>query len=64
MAEWRSFYARLCRLIAPYCDADSDAGRFVRHIENEMDALFTFLVEEGVVPTNNFAERMIRFAVL
>jgi len=64
MAEWRSFYARLCRLIALYRDADSDAGRFVRHLENEMDALFTFLVEEGVEPTNNFAERMIRFAVL
>ncbi len=29
-----------------------------------MDSLFTFLVEEGVEPTNNRAERMIRFAVL
>ncbi len=29
-----------------------------------MDALFTFLIEEGVEPTNNFAERMICFAVL
>ncbi len=63
-AEWRTFYARLCRLIALYRDSDSDAGRFVRHIEQEMDSLFTFLLEEGVEPTNNFAERMIRFAVL
>ncbi len=63
-SEWRTFYARLCRLIALYRDSDSDAGRFVRHLENEMDSLFTFLVEEGVEPTNNFAERMIRFAVL
>jgi transposase len=62
--EWSSFYARLCRLIALYRDCDSDAGKFVRHIENEMDSLFTFLFEEGVDPTNNFAERMIRFAVL
>ena len=29
-----------------------------------MDSLFTFLLEEDVNPTNNFAERMIRFAVL
>ena len=29
-----------------------------------MDSLFTFLLEEDVEPTNNFAERMIRFAVL
>ena len=64
MAQWSSFYARLCRLITLYRDADSEAGKFVRHIENEMDALFTFLIEEEVEPTNNFAERMIRFAVL
>jgi transposase len=63
-AEWRAFYARLCRLIALYRDSDSEAGRFVRHIENEMDSLFTFLLEEGVDPTNNFGERMLRFAVL
>ncbi len=62
--KWRAFYARLCRLIALYRDSDSEAGKFVRHIEREMDSLFTFLVEEGVEPTNNFAERMIRFAVL
>lgn len=64
MAEWRAFYARLCRLIALYRDCESEAGTFVRHIEKEMDSLFTFLVEENVDPTNNFAERMIRFAVL
>lgn len=63
-SEWRSFYARLWRLIALYRDSDSEAGTFVRHIENEMDSLFTFLTQEGVDPTNNFAERMIRFAVL
>lgn len=62
--EWRAFYARLCRLITLYRDSDSDAGTFVRHIETEMDSLFTFLTEEGVSPTNNFGERMIRYAVL
>lgn len=62
--EWSSFYARLCRLIALYRDSGSDAGKFVRHIAREMDSLFTFLFEEGVEPTNNLAERMIRFGVL
>ena len=62
--EWSAFYARLCRLILRWRDCDSDAGRFVRHIEKEMDALFTFLIEEGVEPTNNPAERMLRFGVL
>ena len=40
------------------------AGRFVRPLENEMDSLLTFLIEEGVEPTKKFAERMILFAVL
>lgn len=64
LAEWRAFYARFCRLIALYHDSTSDAGRFVRHLEKEMDSLFTFLIEEDVDPTNNFGERMLRFAVL
>ncbi|MDH5299525.1 MAG: IS66 family transposase, partial [Desulfobulbaceae bacterium] len=64
VAEWNAFYARLCRLIALYRDSKSDAGKFVRSIEEHMDSLFTFLLKEGVEPTNNFAERMIRYAVL
>lgn len=64
MAQWNTFYARLCRLIALYRDSESEAGTFVRSLETHMDSLFTFLLEEGVEPTNNFAERMIRYAVL
>jgi len=64
VAEWRAFYARLCRLIALYRDSKSEAGTFARSIEEHMDTLFTFLLTEGVEPTNNFAERIIRFAVL
>jgi transposase len=64
IGEWRAFYARLCRLIALYRDSKSEAGTFARRLEEEMDTLFVFLVEEGVEPTNNFAERIIRFGVL
>ncbi len=42
----------------------NDKGTFVRHIEKEMDALFTFLTKEGVEATSNVAERMTRFGVL
>jgi len=63
-AEWQAFYARFCRLIALYIDSDSEAGTLVRHLDKEMDSLFTFLLEEGVDPTNNFGERMLRYAVL
>ena len=41
-----------------------EAGTFARTLEREMGALWTFVVEEGVEPTNNRAERALRFAVL
>jgi transposase len=64
IGECRAFYARLCRLIALYRDSQSEAGTFARRLEEDMDMLFVFLVEEGVEPTDNFAERIIRFGVL
>ncbi|XOF35472.1 MAG: hypothetical protein ACL93V_01635 [Candidatus Electrothrix sp. YB6] len=57
--EWSSFYARLRRFIALYRDCGSDAGKFVRHIEDETDSLSTFLFEEGVAHANNLAERIL-----
>jgi transposase len=62
--EWRAWYARLCRLIDPYHDRPDDAGRFVRRLLREMDSLWVFLVQHGVDPTNNRAERAVRFGVL
>jgi transposase len=64
MGEWRAFFARFCHLIALYRDCESEAGTFVRRLEDEMDCLFLFLTENGVDPTNNFGERAIRFGVL
>ncbi|GAB6909634.1 conserved hypothetical protein [Desulfosarcina cetonica] len=43
------------------CD---DAGRLARQMVRELDALWTFLEHEGVEPTNNRAERSLRFGVL
>lgn len=62
--EFRTCFARICRLIDLYGEADSEAGKFARHLEKEFASLFTFLLEEGVEPTNNTAERMLRFGVL
>jgi transposase len=64
IGEWRAFFARFCHLIALYRDSKSEAGTFVRRLEGEMESLFLFLTEEGVEPTNNFGERILRFAVL
>ena len=64
VGEWRAFIARFTRLITIYGDRKDPAGRLVRRLELEMEHLWLFLQEAGVGPTNNHAERMLRFAVL
>ena len=62
--EWRAWYARLCKLIEQYHDRRDDAGRLVRRLLREMNSLWVFLAHYGVEPTNNRAERALRFGVL
>jgi transposase len=62
--EWRAWYARLCKLINQYHDRRDDAGRLVRRLLREIDSLWVFLAQYGVEPTNNRAERALRFGVL
>ena len=62
--EWRAWYARLCRLIDQYHDRQDDAGKLARRLLREMDSLWVFLAHYGVEPTNNRAERALRFGVL
>jgi transposase len=62
--EWRAWYARLCKLIDQYHNRQDDAGKFARRLLREMDSLWVFLAQHGVEPTNNRAERALRFGVL
>ncbi|NTW38077.1 MAG: IS66 family transposase [Syntrophobacteraceae bacterium] len=62
--EWRTFYARLLHLIAKNHEREDAAGVFARRLKREIDSLWVFLVREGVAPTNNHAERILRYAVL
>jgi transposase len=64
VGQWRAFYARLIHLISSNLHRKDEAGRFARRLLREMDSLWVFLYEQGVSPTNNFAERVIRFAVM
>jgi len=41
-----------------------EAGTLARPLERELGALWTLIVEAGVEPTNNRAERALRCAVL
>src|SRR5262249_26577965 len=47
-----------------YHDRSDDAGRFARRLLREMDSLWVFLAHHGVEPTNNRAERALRYGVL
>ena len=62
--EWLAFYARLMRLIGLYQDRKDEVGQLVRLLRRELDHLWLFLEEQGVSPTNNHAERTLRYAVL
>ena len=42
---------------------DAAAGKFAARLLREIDSLWLFLEKAGVSPTNNHAERMLRFAV-
>jgi transposase len=60
----QTWYARVVHLLARYRQRQDEAGKFARTLERELGALWTFVVENGVEPTNNRAERALRFAVL
>lgn len=62
--EWNAWYARFCNLIGRYRERQDDAGRLARRLQREMASLWVFLCEHGVEPTNNRAERSLRFGVL
>jgi transposase len=62
--EVQTWYARMVHLLAQYGQRRDQAGTLARTLDREMGALWTFIVEEGVGPTNNRAERALRFAVL
>ena len=64
VGEWNMFYARFIRLVSKYFDRQDDTGKLTRRLVQEMDHLWLFLKEAGVEPTNNHAERLLRFAVL
>ncbi|NEX15892.1 MAG: hypothetical protein C1943_04435 [Halochromatium sp.] len=64
VGEWSMFYARFIRLVSKYADRNDDAGKLTRRLRGKMGHLWLFLEDYGVSPTNNHAERMLRFAVL
>jgi transposase len=62
--EVQTWYARMVHLLNQHSAQQDEAGTFARTLQRELGALWTFVVEQGVEPTNNRAERALRFAVL
>jgi transposase len=62
--RWNDFYCHLLFTLSLYESDKDDAGRLARQLIREIDALWTFLDHRDVDPTNNRAERALRFAVL
>jgi transposase len=60
----QTWYARMVQLLHQSRARQDDAGKLARTLEREMASLWTFVVEAGVDPTKNRAERALRFAVL
>ncbi|MFP4475778.1 MAG: IS66 family transposase [Desulfatibacillaceae bacterium] len=61
--EWSAFNARFHRVLKRHKDRKDDSGVFARRLINEMVSLWLFLSEPGVEPTNNVAERALRYPV-
>ena len=62
--QWSEFYSTLLFTLSLWEENKNDAGRLARQIIREIDSLWFFLDHEGVDPTNNRAERALRFGVL
>lgn len=66
LEEWNEFYTGFIDLIFNNCTryCKDEAGKFARRLLKEIDSLWVFLEVSGVEPTNNAAERGLRFAVI
>lgn len=62
--EELQWITRFVGLISEHAKQDDKAGKFARQLARQLESLWLFLDEQGVEPTNNRAERALRFAVL
>lgn len=62
--KWKNFYKQFLLLLMTYDSAKNEAGKLARSLASVMDSLWVFLDEHGVEPTNNRAERSLRFGVI
>jgi len=64
VGQWQAWLMRVSHLLCQHEDRSDDAGKLARSIARQRRSLWTFLLVPGVEPTNNRAERALRFAVI
>jgi transposase len=62
--EWRSFYNRFTDLIFQHQEDKNEIGTMARSLIRQLESLWLFLDIVEVEPTNNHAERTLRYGVL
>ena len=62
--QWSDFYTFFLFTVSLWESDETDAGKLSRQLIREIDNLWVFLNHEGVDPTNNRAERALRFGVI
>jgi transposase len=62
--QWQAWLMRITGLLRQHEDRRDEAGKLARAIQRQRRSLWTFLLVPGVEPTNNRAERALRFAVI
>ena len=62
--EWNAHYMRLVKLLFRHSERPDDAGRLARALVRQLDNLWIYLEHHAVDPTNNLAERLLRFLVI
>ena len=64
VGQWQAWYARFRHLISSTTARLNKAGTFARRLDRKQEALWLFLDLPGISPTNNAAERGLRFGVM
>lgn len=62
--QWREFYQRFTDLIIGHQQHEGEVGTLARSLIKQIESLWVFLDIVEVDPTNNLAERTLRFGVL
>jgi len=63
VGQWNAHYMRVVSLLFDHNERPDEAGKLARALVRQLDALWVFLEVHGVDPTNNHAERTLRFPV-